>query len=367
MTDRYAIDSHKLIYHPKRVADWLDTKEQWSKARKIYPIYMEISPVGACNHRCSFCSVDYLGYKTTRLDVDVLVQQLQEMGKMGVKSVMYAGEGEPLLHSKIVDIVQATQSAGIDVAFTSNAVAMSDNFISKALPMVSWFKASINAGTASTYAAVHNTKERDFDRVIDNLKRAVSERDQRNLDCVIGAQILLLPENAHEVVSLARLCRDEIGLDYLVVKPHSQHLSSLNQGCVDIDYSDFLSLNQELSEINTDNFHVVFRDSTIQKHISDDVHPYQRCHATPFFWGYVMATGAVYGCSAFLGDKRFEYGNLNELGFQEIWEGELRRSNFKFICDEMDIKECRKNCRMDDINRYLDLLKNNSVSHVNFI
>ena len=41
--DNFKMDSHKLDYHSERVAKWLDT-ENWAKAKKVYPIYLEISP-----------------------------------------------------------------------------------------------------------------------------------------------------------------------------------------------------------------------------------------------------------------------------------------------------------------------------------
>lgn len=365
--DKYGIDSHKLIYHPQRVAQFLDAGDNWEKAKRIYPIYVEVSPVGACNHRCTFCAVDYIGYQSRMLDVRLFSERLAEMGQLGVKSIMYAGEGEPLLHKRINEIVKATKDAGIDVSFTTNATVLNNKFIEHSLPLSSWIKVSINAGTASTYAKIHQTRERDFGRVINNLKRAVEAKHQHGWKCVIGAQSLLLPDNAQEMETLARICRDEIGLDYLVVKPYSQHLFSDTHTYENIDYSDYLALAGTLKQLNTDSFQVVFRENTMQKYTQSTSERYAKCSATPFFWAYIMADGAVCGCSAYLLDKQFMYGNINERTFQSVWEGAEREANFHYVRNELNIDKCRRNCRMDEVNRYLFNLTEGLIEHVNFI
>ncbi len=95
------------------------------------------------------------------------------------------------------------------------------------------------------------------------------------------------------------------------------------------------------------------------------VRNYQHCYALPF-WAYIDANGNIWGCSAYLGDKRFICGNIYENTFKEIWEGNKRKKILKMAQNELDTKNCRVNCRMDEINRYLWELKC-PPEHVNFI
>lgn len=365
MSDPHQIDSHKLLYHPERVSQLLAARGDWEKAKDVYPIYMEVSPIGACNHRCTFCAVDYIGYKTVSLDLEIMRDRLPEMGRLGVKSIMYAGEGEPFLHKRINDLVVIAKQSGIDVSFTTNASLMPKNFCEEALPHVSWIKVSLNAGSAETYSRIHRTKPEHFDAVVANLKRMVQARKADNLGVTLGAQILLLPENAHEIRQLAELCRDEIGIDYLVVKPYSQHNFSVTRTYEELEYSNFLDMAKELESLNTDTFNLVFRANTMRKYTSGD--RYSHCYSVPFLWGYIMASGVVSGCSAYLLDERFEYGNINESTFQQIWHGDKRKASYDFVMNHLNIEECRRNCRMDEVNRYLYRLIDNRPGHVNFI
>jgi len=209
----------------------------------------------------------------------------------------------------------------------------------------------MNAGTRETYAKVHRTKPEDFDRVWEN----IAEATKRKGGCTIGVQMVMLPENEREVDDLyARASVAEV--DYVVLKPYSQHKFSLTR-----EYEPFRPATFMHMEI-TDHKPFLYVRSDVPSH---EPPRYTRCHSTPNFWAYVMASGDVYSCSAYLLDERFNLGNIAVESFPAIWRGEGRRRNFELL-KTLDIGECRKNCRMHKANEYLwDLAQ--GIPHQNFV
>ncbi|MDP2939765.1 MAG: radical SAM protein [Candidatus Omnitrophota bacterium] len=354
--DKYKIDSHKLIYHVQRVSDWLN-------GQNVYPIYLEISPSGSCNHRCIYCALDFMEYKPRFLETSIFKERLFEMVSLGVKSIMYAGEGEPFLHKDMADIIASTKSCGIDVAVTSNGVLLNREVAECVLVNCTWVKISINAATKETYAKVHRTKSADFEKVMENMSYAVKIRKAKKHKCTLGMQIVLLPENYSEVTLLARKAKD-MGLDYLVVKPYSQHPLSKTTRYKNIKYANYLDLAQKLEKLNYYGFHVVFRIQTMKKW-DEAKRNYKHCLALPF-WAYIDSGGDVWACSIYLTKERFRLGNICRNKFQEIWECQKRIKLLSWAEEKLDTEQCRINCRMDEINRYLWDLKY-PPEHVNFI
>ena len=364
MKDINKIDSHKLTLHPNRVSRWLSANDNWEKIKNIYPIYVEIATIGACNHRCTFCSVDYLGYETISQDKDLLLLRLNEMAKKGVKSVMFAGEGEPALWKPLPEVMEKARQFGIDVAMTTNMIPFTSKNTEKFIANASWIKVSINAGTEKGYSDIHQTKPSDFNLVLKNLERAVKIKKDKKYDCTLGAQMVLLPENKDQAIELANILKN-IGIDYFVVKPYTQRLYGISKRYMGLKYNDMMHLEENLNKIKSSSFDIIFRGHTMQK-LNEVKQPYDKCNATPVFWSYIMADGSVYSCGAFLGNKDFFLGNINKTSFSDIWEGKERKHNYLYVKNDLSIVNCRKNCRMDEVNRYLWELKNPG-SHSNFI
>jgi MoaA/NifB/PqqE/SkfB family radical SAM enzyme len=394
------IDSHKLVYHREWVKKWHSAQNNWELAKTIYPIYIEISPAGQCNHRCPWCAADYIGYKNRLLDPGRFRFILEGMTNRrrggeewnGVKSIMFAGEGEPTLHPKLAQMIGDTKRANIDVALTTNGTKMNAEFIDEALPYITWIKISLDAASASVHALNHHTTleqfatavqdpayalklgteltarfKGEFRRILQNIEYACQQNRKRGLNCMIGAQLLMNPTNIGEVYKFAKLMKG-VGCDYCVIKPYSQGLYSINRQenilGPDFHYDDFLHLGGKLKELSGPNYNVVFRSKAMQSHEDQNRHC-PICQAVPMAWGYIMTTGefSSCGCGAFLpqdvdaGDRRFVLGDINKQSFQEIWESERRRENWEFVRNRLDISECRKNCRMDAINRFLGSIK----------
>ena len=353
MKNNIRMDSHKLIYHPQRVSEWM-------RGENIYPIELEIGLTNACNHRCIFCAVDYTGYHPTMLDGGLLRKRLKEFAEKGIKSIIYAGEGEPLLNREALNIINETKRNGMDVAMSTNGVLLTPEVSKECLASLTWIRFSTAGITDATYEKIHQCKKGDLQIVLYNMQEAVRVKKEQRASTTIGVQLLLLPDNKNEVVTMAKELK-RIGVDYFTIKPFSQHPQSGN--ILQVDYKEMIEMEEELKEIEEEDYKIYFRAHAMKKLACK--REYAQCLALPFMV-YIDAKGNLWPCIVFMGKEELSYGNIYEESLEEIWEGDRRKKLIRYFSN-MDLESnCRELCRLDEMNKYLSELKYPG-EHVNFI
>lgn len=354
MKNELFLDGHKLLYHLDRVQDWLEDKD-------IAPIHAEISPTSLCNQRCRFCYRDFDGHKALMLKSEVLLNLIQSLAKTGVKSVLLAGDGEPLLNPATPEAIILGKKIGLDMALNTNGVLLKTEIALKILPHLTWLRFSLMSNKPRHFSQLHGVPAQQLEIVLKNIKECVKIKKRYNLSVTLGIQQVLLKENAKDVYAEAKLSR-QLGVDYYVLKPFSKHPKNIYGVDEDlhIRYQAHLKRAEKLT---TDKFQVIIRWNTFA---DKGAREYDRCLGIPFIV-QIAADGKVYSCCPFFGMPRFSFGNLYKSSFEQILKGARRKKVIKDILQNVDVhKECMTYCRHHQINKFLWNLKN-VPQHVNFI
>ena len=362
MADNMRIDSHKLIFHPERVSAWL-------RNEKVLPINMEICLTGSCNHRCTFCSVDYLDYKPVQLDYNLLMSNIESISeknkKNGLKSVLLAGTGEPLLYPKFEKVVQNLRNYDIDVALSTNGVLFTKEIADEIEEDLSWIRFSVSGGTEETYHKIHRGRIGDLQRVLDNISYASELKKRKRLKTVLNVQCVLIPDNQNEIVDFAKKVR-EAGADNYIVKVIGSSFKMRNKTQENLPksfYDDCKTIQNDLNKLISDEFQIVFRVERLNNLV--EKRHYNECYASPFH-AFLHADGNVYPCCGLIGIDKYCFGNIQD-GLENIFfDSKGRRKEVLEILKTEELSVCTPACKLDVINQYLNELKHPG-GHVNFI
>lgn len=348
------LDGNKMLHH-------LDKVNAWDRGELIAPVYIAFSPTSYCNHHCVFCVYHYKEFKPIFFPLAKFQELTSEWANLGVRSLFFAGDGDPLVHKQCDEMVAAAKANGIDVALNTNGRLLSDKNISVFVRDLSFIRVSINAGTAASYAHIHGTKEQDFNIVIENLKSLVKEKKKQQSKMTIGVQCLLLSKNLDEIKTLALLVK-EIGVDYLSIKPYLKH--------PEIEFDDaILNLDEALEDlsffqktINDSNFSFVLRKTLFEQKAPRG---YKKCLATPFMIE-IDALGDIYSCGPYIGNADHCLGNVLKTSFNEAWTSDKAIQARAHIENCVNVSACMPSCRPDSVNEFLWKIKN-PPQHVNYI
>jgi radical SAM protein with 4Fe4S-binding SPASM domain len=336
------VDSHKLGYHPERVVEW--------KQNGIcFPLHIEVGLTNKCNHACIQCTLDWINHKSDIIETEVFLKTLEDAAKMGVKSIYFAGEGEPTLHKDLPLFVKKAYDLGMKISLATNGSKLDREMSEKIMPYLSWIRFSVDAATKETFSKIHRVGINEFDKVVDNIKTCI---EVNGSGCQVGIQTLLMPENVHEIEDLAKMSK-EWGAHNIQVKPAHTHPKSSYQAGIYL-YSQE-ELQTRLETLSDENFTAIVRLKSMERLL--EPRTYRECHAFHFYC-LIDAYGQVTPCNIFYSDPEFIFGNIHEESLTDIWMGDKKKEVIEKITETNHSRCDEYRCRQDVMNRYLERVKN---------
>ena len=107
-------------------------------------ISTHISPEGACNLKCPYCSVTYRDTHS-RIDMDTIKDYVTKLKTRGLKAVILTGGGEPTAYKHFNELVRWLYNEGLQVALISNgSKAYWKRVDEDVCKMFTWVRISIN-------------------------------------------------------------------------------------------------------------------------------------------------------------------------------------------------------------------------------
>jgi len=174
------------------------------------PRVVEISWQDRCNIDCFFCSTAEVRAGNFELPAARLEALFDEMRDLGVRGVRLMGGGEPLFRRDAAALVAALGHRNLRVTdVTTNGVLLTEPVV-RALFATGCDEICVSLNTAepASYAAMMQTTAKNFDRVVENVRRAAAIKRETGAACAIKLQFLVYRDNYRQLPEMHRLFRE---------------------------------------------------------------------------------------------------------------------------------------------------------------
>ena len=170
-----------------------------------FPPIIIVAVTNVCDLECIHCAHPIIkqdeGYRPRFMAPEIhtrLVEQVAEFRDQ-LWVFRYAADGESLLHPLFVDFVEEAKRAGIGpIDLTTNAMTLSEEKMRRLLlAPIDVIDVSLDAYTRETFEKIR--LKGDFDRVVGNLRRLVTMRDELAAPTKILTSIIRQKEALEEV------------------------------------------------------------------------------------------------------------------------------------------------------------------------
>ena len=339
------LDGTKLAWH-------LDRVEKWQRGERIAPITIDMALTRACNYSCGFCYAMFQENDRKIINKKVIFDFLEDCAEIGVKGISFVSDGESTISPVFTEACKYGHELGLSMAVGTNAFVLTKNRLEEVMPYLTYLRVNFSAGEKKRYAEIMGVKESSYDRVCQNIRDMVEIKKKNSLKVTIGMQMVFMPEDADQVVPLAKLGK-ELRPDYAVIK-HCSDTEDSKLGVKYQDYAQHYKLLEQAESYSDKDYKVVVKWSKIK---DEGTRKYQRCFGAPFMI-QISGSGLVAPCGMLFNEKykKFHIGNIVDQRFKDIWASDQYWEVMNYLASpEFNAqKMCGSLCLQHKVNEALD-------------
>jgi radical SAM protein with 4Fe4S-binding SPASM domain len=277
---------------------------------KNAPISVNIEPTTVCNLKCITCDRTYksdinLGMMSFNVFKEVVSQFSYLLGSNYIQTGLFlTGLGEPFLNKDIFRMIKYAKQKGQPyVHLISNGTVLDETknqeIINCELDHISF---SIDGSTKETFESIRVGAK--YESVISSIKNLTGKRCGKKP--FIDLNITLEDKNQKEWMSFIDLAFD-VRADRVSVRLVSQKLAHNNIARMHVILNDIKKAEQYA------------KSKKIEFRYTDD---YKDTCVYPWIWPYVTWNGFVTPCCYISDPRQFNFGNILEKSFMDIWNGD---------------------------------------------
>ncbi len=218
VTNFVKMPNHSITRLRNRAVNYADRKLRGKPKALAMPYAILVEPTTACQLECPLCPVGngMLERPAQFLPMDVYQKAIDELAPY-LYTMNFNGSGEPLLHPRLVEMIQYGAKKGIWMDVFSNFQLLRNDVID-ALPAsgLNRILISLDGTDKETYESYRIRGS--FERITQNIRRLVEKRDATpDSPLQIDIQFVAMKQNEHQIEEIQKVVRD-LGADQLIIK-----------------------------------------------------------------------------------------------------------------------------------------------------
>ena len=341
------------------------------------PKQVQVILSDTCSQDCVFCAYRMSGYTSAQhfadgplsgyghnnpkrqMATDRALRLVDEIARAGCLAIQFTGGGEPTVQKDHETIFQHALDAGLKCSLVSNGVKWSDRLRSEILPLFSWVRMSIDAGTSDTYMKIRRCPPGHWDLVLSNAASLASWIRSTKSSCIFGIGWVVTPGNFTELIEGVRIAKS--------TGAHNVRLSAMFSTDEDRPFRDIYDgikadIDEARRRYEGDGFTIndLFGDRI--EDLRQGAPDYKTCsyqHYTTYIGGDLKP----YRCCVFAYNDRgmIAGGDLTDRAFDEFWASDERKADF----EKFDARGCG-HCQFNVKNRQMAYLLSDNPTHKEF-